>query len=112
LANDSRWAVYEMSDLARRREQKGRPYLEFLRVRDMNAGLYHLPAGAEDPQKPHEEDEIYYVLSGRATMDLAGEKKPVHAGSVIYVKAHVEHRFEAIEQDLEVLVVFASGRAG
>ena len=108
LAKKTQWAVFEVSDLARQRKELGRPYLEFLRVDSLNAGLYRLPAGADDMQKPHDEDEIYYVLAGRAAIDVAGEKSSVGPGSVIYVKADVEHHFEAIEQDIEVLVVFAS----
>jgi len=32
----------------------------------MSAGLYVLPVGATDPQRPHHEDEMYYVIRGRA----------------------------------------------
>ena len=42
------------------------PYLEFLRVPSLSVGLYALPAGAEDPQEPHTEDEVYHVVGGRA----------------------------------------------
>jgi mannose-6-phosphate isomerase-like protein (cupin superfamily) len=31
-----------------------------------SAGIYRLMAGEADEQTPHHEDEIYYVLSGRA----------------------------------------------
>lgn len=55
------------------RTESGRPYREFLRVPAMSAGFYVLPAGATDHQKPHREDEIYYVLRGRARFQ-AGPK--------------------------------------
>jgi hypothetical protein len=48
----------------------GAPYLEFLRVPAMSAGLYLLDAGADDPQTPHAEDELYYVVSGRGHLPL------------------------------------------
>ena len=32
----------------------------------MSAGVYVLPKGGTDPQKPHREDEMYYVVRGRA----------------------------------------------
>ncbi|MCK7526822.1 MAG: cupin domain-containing protein [Ignavibacteriales bacterium] len=31
----------------------------------MSMGLYVLPTGGGDPQSPHTEDEVYYVVSGR-----------------------------------------------
>jgi len=89
------------------RAESGRPYREFLRVPAMSAGLYVLPAGGIDHQKPHREDEIYYVLRGRARFKAGSEDREVSAGSVIFVAAEVGHRFYNIEEELALLVVFA-----
>jgi mannose-6-phosphate isomerase-like protein (cupin superfamily) len=70
-------------------------------------GLYRLPAGGTDPQLPHTEDEVYYVVSGVAQINVAGEDRPVQAGSIVYVAANAPHKFHSIEQDLDVLVFFA-----
>jgi mannose-6-phosphate isomerase-like protein (cupin superfamily) len=98
---------FHLDDLARQRAAKGKLYLEFLRVPAMSAGVYVLPKGETDPQKPHREDELYYVVRGRAHMQIGNERAQVRAGSVIFVEAEVEHRFYDIEEDLEVLVFFA-----
>jgi mannose-6-phosphate isomerase-like protein (cupin superfamily) len=98
---------FEASDLLRQHEQAGKLYLEFLRVPSMSAGFYVLPAGATDPQKPHNEDEMYYVVRGRARMRVASEEREVSAGSAIFVEAHAEHRFYDILEELVVLVFFA-----
>ena len=80
---------------------------EFMRVESLSAGVYRLKAGEHDAQKPHSEDEIYFVTAGRAKF-LAGEPvQEVRALSIIYVEAHREHRFVDIEEDLEALVIFA-----
>ena len=99
--------IREISKIAAERARSGRPYLEFLRVPSMSAGLYELAAGAEDRQSPHKEDEMYYVVSGRANFLAGGEVTPVKPGSILFVPAGVEHRFERIEEALRVLVVFA-----
>jgi mannose-6-phosphate isomerase-like protein (cupin superfamily) len=83
------------------------PYLEFLREPSMSLGLYRIPAGEPDRQTPHTEDEVYLVTAGRASIEIAGELRPVVAGDVVFVEKHVEHRFVDIEEDLETLVVFA-----
>jgi mannose-6-phosphate isomerase-like protein (cupin superfamily) len=70
-------------------------------------GLYVLPAGGTDPQNPHSEDEVYYVVSGRGKIRVGDEDRPVQAGSVVYVAKTVEHRFHSIEEELRVLVFFA-----
>jgi len=85
----------------------GRAYREFLRVPAMSAGLYVLPAGSTDHQKPHREDEVYYVLRGRSRFKAGMEDREVSAGSVIFVAAEEGHRFYDISEELVVLVVFA-----
>ena len=97
----------ELSQLADLREKSGKPYFEFLRVPAMSAGMYTLAAGATDPQSPHKEDELYYVVRGRARMKAGDEDHAVASGSVIFVGAGVEHRFYDIEEELTALVFFA-----
>ncbi len=98
---------FELTQLIDQRSKTGKLYLEFLRVPDLSMGLYQLPAGGTDPQSPHTEDEVYYVVSGKAKIKVADEDRAVQAGSVVYVAKNVEHRFHSIEEDLTVLVFFA-----
>lgn len=103
------WQAFDMADLEARRAEEGGPWLEFLRVPDLFAGVYHLPAGAEDGQSPHEADEVYYVVRGRGTLLVEDDRVPAGPGSVLYVAKHAEHRFVDITEDLTVLVFFADG---
>ena len=96
-----------IADAEKRREQSGKRYLEFLRVPAMSAGVYVLPVGGSDPQSPHQEDEMYYVVRGRGRMRAGSEDQAVSEGSVIFVAAGVEHRFHDIAEELMVLVFFA-----
>ncbi len=98
---------FEISELERQREGLGKLYLEFLRVPSLSAGVYVLAPGATDPQKPHNEDELYYVVRGRARMSVGSEEREVTAGSVIFVAAREEHRFHDVSEELVVLVFFA-----
>jgi quercetin dioxygenase-like cupin family protein len=96
-----------LPEITEQRAQSGKPYREFLRVPAMSAGLYVLPAGGTDHQKPHREDEIYYVVRGRARLKAGPEDREVSAGSIIFVAAEVGHRFYDVEEELAVLVFFA-----
>ena len=98
---------WQVSPLEEQQTQAGKSYLEFLRVPAMSAGLYVLPAGGSDSQSPHQEDELYYVIRGKARMRVGDESQPVGAGSVIFVEARAEHRFHDITEELAVLVFFA-----
>lgn len=84
-----------------------RPYLEFLRHDSMSLGLYALPAGGVDPQQPHSEDEVYYIISGRGQITVGKETQAVQPGSIVFVAAHVPHKFHTITEDLKILVFFA-----
>ena len=99
--------AFEISEVAAERLRRGTRYYEFLRKPDISTGLYVLAAGADDPQQPHTEDEVYYIVRGRAAIRVGDEDQPVGPGSVVYVAATVPHRFHSITEDLEVLVVFA-----
>ena len=82
-------------------------YQEFLRVPALSAGMYVLGVGATDPQRPHREDEIYYVTSGRGMIRVGTDDRPVEPGSIVYVPPRVDHRFHSITEELRILVVFA-----
>ena len=99
--------AFELAELISQRETNYKLYLEFLKVSDLSLGLYVLPAGGADPQSPHSEDEVYYVVSGRAQILVAEENREVQAGSIIYVAKNVAHRFHSIEEKLTVIVFFA-----
>jgi len=99
-------AFFTITDLSQQRHSAGKRYLEFLRIPAMSAGVYVLAAGATDQQKPHHEDEMYYVVSGRARVQAGSEDREVTAGNIVYVAAEVGHRFYDIQEELTVLVFF------
>ena len=99
--------AYELNQVISQRADSHKLYLEFLKVPDLSMGLYVLAAGGTDPQSPHTEDEVYYVVSGKAQILVAEENRAVQAGSIVYVAKNVAHRFHSIEEELTLLVFFA-----
>ena len=107
---------FKLSELRNEHDAAGKRYLEFLRVPSLSSGIYVLPTEGKDPQTPHHQDEIYYVISGRARVKITrdenvaagmtSEDRLVTTGSIIFVEAGTEHRFHSIEEELVVLVVF------
>jgi mannose-6-phosphate isomerase-like protein (cupin superfamily) len=78
---------------------------------------WHLSPGDVDTQQPHREDELYYVLAGSGTLIVAGERRPLTAGDVIFVPRGAPHQFvDMAEPDgLDLLIFFApnyTGRGG
>ena len=98
--------AWEYSTVEADRAASGRLYHEFLRVPDLSAGIYVLEAGGTDPQSPHTEDELYYVIAGRGVVTVGAEDRPVGPGSLVFVAAREPHRFHDITERLELLVAF------
>ena len=99
--------AFEVDGLEAARSAAGELYHEFLRRDSMSAGLYVLRAREADPQTPHAQDELYYVIAGHGRIRVADRDRPVGPGSVVFVAAEVEHCFHSITSDLTILVVFA-----
>lgn len=99
--------AFALNDLLAARTDSGKLYHEFLRVPALSAGIYELAAGATDPQNPHDQDEIYYVIAGHAQFRVEDEERPIQPGDTLYVAAHVPHKFHTITEDLTLLVLFA-----
>lgn len=98
--------AWDLAQIERARLDGERLYHEFLTVDDLSAGLYVLDAGATDPQSPHTEDELYFIVSGRGAITVGDETRDVSAGSLVFVAATVPHHFHDIAERLEILVVF------
>jgi quercetin dioxygenase-like cupin family protein len=96
-----------LNDLVTQGERDNQRWQEFLRVPSLSMGLYRLKAGQADEQRPHAEDEVYLVVSGKASFRAGGQEQAVAPGSVIFVERAIEHRFVDITEDLTVLVFFA-----
>ncbi len=98
---------YQAFDLDQLQSDRSKSYAEFLRRPGLSMGIYHLPVGGTDQQHPHAADEVYVVLAGRASLEVAGERISVERGSVVSVDSGTDHHFVDVIEDLSVLVAFA-----
>lgn len=81
-----------------------------LRHGSMKVGLY--APRSIDPQSPHQQDELYIVISGAGDFLKSGERIPFKAGDVLFVGAGAEHRFENFSADFATWVVFWGPHGG
>ena len=108
---DEAWEIFDIAAIQAELDGNAIQYREFLKVPRLSCGLYFLPRESEDTQSPHTEDEVYYVLKGKAHLKVGDATREIGAGSLLYVKASETHSFFNIEEDITLLVFFAaSGR--
>lgn len=83
--------------------------------RDTTIQINHgtLKAGAALDGSAHEDDEIYYILSGSCKLTLGDEVFTVHPDEVIFIPAGCFHALDNREskEDLEILTLWRNWQA-
>lgn len=102
------WEIFSFDELSAKVEGTEPRVHEFIRSPALSCMVYRLPAGSTDMQAPHLEDEVYFVLSGRAKLRVAGHEREVGPGKILFIRATLAHSFFDIEEDLTVVAVFGA----
>lgn len=89
---------------------EGRRSAEILRHGSLELRWY-APRG-EDPQTPHDRDEIYVIAAGRAAFVRGAERVQVAPQDVLFVPAGMVHRFEEMSPDFATWVMFYGATGG
>ena len=97
----------QINNVVEQLEQEDELFNEFLRRDSMSLEVYRLEAGATDPQDPHTEDEVYYIVTGSAKIRIGDDVHPVEPGDIIFVEREIDHYFFDIESELVTLIFFA-----
>lgn len=100
-------ADFKLEELYLQAKEQGGNYLRFIDNERLSSGIYQLKKGDVDTQQPHEWDELYYILEGKATLKVENESYEAVPGAILFVKAKIGHTFVNIEEDLKVLVFFS-----
>ena len=72
---------------------------------------WYAPPG-QDPQTPHDKDEVYVVVSGSGWFRRGDERVAFKPGDALFVAAHVQHRFEDFSDDFATWVIFYGPAGG
>lgn len=104
------WQIFKLDDLAARVDGPEPRFYEFLRVSTLSCAMYRLPAGARDMQAPHLEDEVYFVVNGRARLRIGDQEHQIGKGMFLFVRATSQHSFFDIEEDLTLVAIFGASR--
>ena len=97
----------QINNVVEQLEQEDELFNEFLRRDSMSLEVYRLEAGATDPQDPHTEDEVYYIVTGSEKIRIGDDVHPVEPGDIIFVEREIDHYFFDIESELVTLIFFA-----
>ncbi len=99
--------AYNVDDILRMMIRDGDWCCTFLQRGSMDVGVLRLKPGEEDPQAPHVNDEVYYIIKGDGFIRIEDKDIPVKDGSVIFVPARARHKFHGNTKELVALYIFA-----
>lgn len=71
----------------------------------------YAPRG-HDSQTPHDQDELYVVVSGSGEFVNGDDRHPFGPGDVLFVLAGQTHRFEDFTDDFQTWVIFYGPQGG
>ena len=77
---------------------------------------YYAPQGMDD-QIPHDQDELYIVVSGQGVFAIGEteaslERQPFRTSDVLFAPSGLVHRFEKFSDDFATWVVFWGPKGG
>ena len=87
-----------------KKEPEGKHFTKLLEVGKMYVEIY--APDKVDLQTPHDQDEIYVIISGSGTFFNNGERVPFKENDVLFVPKGIEHRFENFTDDFKTWVIF------
>jgi mannose-6-phosphate isomerase-like protein (cupin superfamily) len=106
--SELRWTASQAA--AKAADNESEPYAVVLRRGTLELG-YYTPTGV-DRQSPHEQDEVYMIVSGTGRFINDGVETGFGPGDALFVPAGVEHRFVDFSDDTEMWVVFYGPSGG
>lgn len=90
-----------------RLKDSGELFLELGRFGNISVEIYG--PKEVDLQGPHEEDELYVIISGFGRFQCEGQIRDFEPGDLIFVPARAEHRFVSFSDDFRTWVIFVGG---
>ena len=97
---------YNLKDNLEKIQKSNSYFHTFINKDNLAAGVLILKSGEEDTQEPHENDEVYFVLSGNGCLKIKNKNYTVSKDKLFFVAKGTSHFFHSNTEDLKVLYFF------
>jgi mannose-6-phosphate isomerase-like protein (cupin superfamily) len=96
--------------LAELNDKEGQLFAKIMEHGSMSVEIYR-PVKI-DTQTPHQQDELYVIISGHGEFLNDGRRSHFNPGDVLFVPAGIEHQFENFTDDFATWVIFYGPKGG
>ena len=97
---------FDLSAYLEKIKQSSSYFYTFINRDSLAAGILVLQAGEEDTQEPHDNDEVYYIISGDGFLKIKDKDYEVSKNKLFFVAKGVNHFFHGNKTELKVLYFF------
>jgi len=104
--------IYDTKEILKKLDSSGNWFYGFLSKNSMDAGILRLMPGEKEPQAPHTNDELYYVINGNGFIRIENEDISIKPGNIIFVPAGKKHHFHDNKDELQIMYVFGGEDRG
>jgi mannose-6-phosphate isomerase-like protein (cupin superfamily) len=99
--------VFDVNEYIEKIKNSDNYFHTFINNENLAAGVLVLQPGEEDTQKPHDSDEVYFVIKGDGFLKIKDMDHPVSENKMYFVGKKVEHFFHDNSKELVVLYFFS-----
>ena len=97
---------YDLTTYLKKIKNSSSYFSTFIDRESLAAGVLFLRPGEKDTQDPHQNDEVYFILSGNGFLKIRDKDYDVSKNKLFFVAKNVEHHFHDNTEDLQVLYFF------
>ena len=97
---------YDLETYLEKIKESSSYFSTFIDKDSLAAGVMLLSPGEKDTQEPHENDEVYFIISGNGFLKINDKDHKVSKNKLFFVGKNVKHFFHGNSEDLQVLYFF------
>ena len=97
---------YDLTTYLEKIENSSSYFSTFIDKESLAAGVLLLKPGESDTQTPHENDEIYFIISGDGFLKIKNKDYEISKNRLFFVAKNVKHFFHGNTEELKVLYFF------
>ena len=101
---DARTLLTSLPGPVTARWPEGERFVEAFSRAGLSLELY--APGGHDPQQPHAQDELYFIVSGTAVLSMGDARHDCAPGDAFFVPAGMPHRFDPFSEGFSAWAVF------
>ncbi len=97
---------YDLTTYLEKIKNSNSYFSTFINKNSLATGILILQSGEEDTQTPHDNDEVYFIISGNGFLKINNKDYKVSKNKLFFVEKNMKHFFYGNTKELRVLYFF------